>query len=397
MRSLTRKALIFVCYAMCIGTLCVTAASADIATYVYRGNNFVEIEGNPEIFSTKDRVKGRFTVDCDAAHPEGTCANLPYDNYFWVGAVRFESLSFSAGPASLPTADGHADINAFRFSTDSNGQIVHWDIDLTFDDPSGIINVDTDKKPWGSAIDSAAALGGGAVVHDNPGKWKRIGRPGKSPTSVFRNHNRNYGNLVGAGSCSDFDGGYRCRSIDTRENYDVKGTYEYTEASYHTERHEWGPGDGSEDHRWRVITCPVDEKSIAAHPNRVTIDLVLDSEGLGCYQEGYRYGWDPDTGDYFDPNYGFSGIWAIEGDWLDPFSYGSSMSNVKDKFYDGWSGTTFNSVHNCMSNWGDLMTRGGFSQTTPSGRTFFYPFEGPDGSAWSYYHVSSCNDNEGQK
>lgn len=213
---------------------------------------------------------------------------------------------------------------------------------------------------------------------------------------MYKFNNRAYGNSVGAGSCSDFEGGYRCRSIDAWENYDVKGTYEYTEAWYHTERHESNPHDGSYDHRSRYVTCPIDEKSIAANPSHVMVDIVLDTEAPGCYQWGERYGWNPSDGYYWEP-YGFSGIWVIEGEWLEPFSYGSSMSNVKDQFYDGWSGTTFNGLHHCKSNWGDLMTRGGFSQTIPSGTTFFYPFEGPEGSAWSYYNVSSCNDKELQK
>jgi len=214
------------------------------------------------------------------------------------------------------------------------------------------------------------------------------------PTYKF-NH-RSYGNLVGAGSCTDFDGGYRCRSIHVWENYDVKGTYEYTEATYHTERHEYDPNDESYEHRWRVITCPVDEKSIAALPNRVTIDIVVGSEVLGCYQDGYLYGWDPDIGYYSDEDYGFWGLWAIEGEWLDPFSYGSSMWNQNDKFFDGWSDTAGHAVHHCKSRWGDLMKSGGFSATNPSGRTFFYEFDGPLGSAWSFYNVSSCNDNEVQ-
>jgi hypothetical protein len=214
------------------------------------------------------------------------------------------------------------------------------------------------------------------------------------PTHKF--NNRTYGNSVGAGSCSDFEGGYRCRSIDVWQNYDVKGAYENTEATYQTEGHQWDPDDGSYEDRWRYITCPVDEKSIAANPGRVKLDLVLDTEAPGCYQWGERYGWNPNDGYYWEP-YGFWGTWVIAGEWLDPFNYGSSMWNAKDKFYDGWSGTTFNGVHHCKSEWGDLMTRGGFSRTAPSGRTFFHPFEGPDGPAWSHYYISSCNDNELQK
>ncbi len=43
------------------------------------------------------------------------------------------------------------------------------------------------------------------------------------PTYNFSN--RSYGNSV-AGSCSDSEGGYRCRKIRIWENYDVKGTFE---------------------------------------------------------------------------------------------------------------------------------------------------------------------------
>ena len=213
---------------------------------------------------------------------------------------------------------------------------------------------------------------------------------------LYKFNNRTYGNSADGGLCSDFDGGYRCREIHVWQNYDVKGTYEYTEAWYQTEVHRWNPDDGSYDHRWRYVNCAVSENSIAANPNRVTIDVALDTESPGCYQWGEHYGWNPDDGYYWEP-YGFSGTWVIEGEWLDPFSYGSSMWNANDKSYDGWSGTTYNGVHHCKSSWGDLMTRGGFSQTNELGRTFFYSFEGPDGPAWSHYNVSSCNDKDMQK
>ena len=139
---------------------------------------------------------------------------------------------------------------------------------------------------------------------------------------------------VEADGCHLFDGGYRCRGVQVRENYDVKGTLEYVEANYYNERHLYDPIDGSYDHRWRHMVCPVDEKSIAAHPNRVTIDLALDSDDPGCYQYGYLYGWNPSDGYYSEP-FGFTGIWAIQGEWLDPFSYGSSVWNQRDKSYDG--------------------------------------------------------------
>jgi len=215
------------------------------------------------------------------------------------------------------------------------------------------------------------------------------------PTYKF--NNRSYGNSVDGGSCSYFEGGYRCRAIHVWENYDVKGTFEYTEASFETWRYDYDPSDGSFEDSWRVLTCPVDEKSIAAHPNRVTIDVVLDTEDPGCYQYGHIYTWDPVNGYQWFPNDFSPGIRVIEGEWLNPFSYGSSMWNQKDKFYDGWSGTTVNGVHHCKSTWGDMMMSGGFTTISPSGSTRFNEFNGPDGPAWSNYTISSCNDNEVQK
>ena len=213
---------------------------------------------------------------------------------------------------------------------------------------------------------------------------------------MYKFNSRSYGNLAAAGGCSDFDGGYRCRNVQVWENYDVKGTYEYTEVFYQNERYWWDPDSDAYDHRWRYIVCPVDQKSIAALPKRVTIDIVINPEDPGCYQDGWHYGYDPDTGYYSEP-FGFTGIWAIEGEWMKPFSYGSSVWNEKSKSYDGWSETTFHGVHHCNSRWGELMTSGGWSVSTPNGRTFFYGFEGPYGPMWSYFNVSSCNDKDMQK
>jgi hypothetical protein len=153
--------------AMSMNIFCVDLAHALSLTYIYRGNNFVELQGDTSIFSTNDRVTAQFTIDCAAAHSAGNCSNLPYDNYVELGAVKLEPHSFSAGPASLPTSAGNVEITRFSFSTDSRARIVYWDMDLFLFDPSGSINVDTDN-----GLDSAAALGGGAVVVGNPGDWR---------------------------------------------------------------------------------------------------------------------------------------------------------------------------------------------------------------------------------
>ena len=138
-------------------TICISIDSALAAqvSYSYEGNNFVEVEGDPELFSTSDRVSASFTVDCAAAHPEGDCRNLPYQDYFERGAVDTATLIFSAGPVTLPTPNGGINVNRFLFSTDDNAQIIDWDMDLYSDELNPALNVDTDNV--GTGLDSAAA------------------------------------------------------------------------------------------------------------------------------------------------------------------------------------------------------------------------------------------------
>ena len=213
---------------------------------------------------------------------------------------------------------------------------------------------------------------------------------------TFKLHNRTYGNWVDGGSCTYLDDGYRCRSIQVWENYDVKGTFEYTEASFSTWTFTYDPNDGSYEDGWRFLSCPVDQKAITAQPNRVIIDVALDPDGPGCYQWGDLHTWDPINGDQWFPFSFTPGTREISGEWKDPFSLGTSMWNQKDKYVDGWSGMTTEAVHHCKGQWGDMMTSGGFAITRNS-RTRFYAFEGPDGQAWSSYNISSCNDNEVQR
>ena len=84
----------------------VNHALALTVNYAYEGNKFTDIEGEPDSFSPDDRVSAKFIVDCEAAHWAGDCANLPFDNYFELGAVVLEPESFTAGSASLPDPDG---------------------------------------------------------------------------------------------------------------------------------------------------------------------------------------------------------------------------------------------------------------------------------------------------
>jgi uncharacterized repeat protein (TIGR01451 family) len=147
--------------------LLANSVAALTMDYFYRGNPFVEVEGVTGLFSTTDRVTARFTIDCAVAHSEGTCRNLPYDDYFRLGAIDAESMSFSAGPVVLPTAEGRYEVSTFSFSTDYWRRIVDWDMDLFLSGPP--LNVDTDNANGG--IDSAGAPGESANVSGQPGVW----------------------------------------------------------------------------------------------------------------------------------------------------------------------------------------------------------------------------------
>ena len=154
--------------AICVGALLPAEANALSRTYVYTGSYFTagEVQGTNGVFTTEDRVMAVFTVDCASAHPEGDCKNLAYDNYYASRAVFPDSVVFTAGPARLPTEEGFVNVVRFSFATDQEGRIISWDLDLSWPDPGGIINVDTDLQ-----LDSVAALGEGATIWGRPGTW----------------------------------------------------------------------------------------------------------------------------------------------------------------------------------------------------------------------------------
>lgn len=135
--------------------------------YLYRGNDFVELEGISGLFSRGDHVTATFTIDCAKAHTEGNCRHLPYDDYFSTGAIDAKSIRFSAGPVVLPAADGSVEVRSFFFSTDYWRSIVDWDMDLFLSEAG--LNVDTDNVNGGT--DSAAAPGESASVRGQPGIW----------------------------------------------------------------------------------------------------------------------------------------------------------------------------------------------------------------------------------
>ena len=393
MRFLSKKILICACSVLCMSTVLVGAANADSVTYVYRGNNFVQIDGDPTIFSTKDRVTGRFTIDCSIAHPEGTCANLPFDNYLALGAVRFESLSFSAGPATLPTAEGLADINMFYFSTDANGQILDWNIDLTLFDSSGIINVDTDNSIHGP-IDSAAALGGGAVIFNDPGDWKTIGRPGRRSASMFKDHNRTYGNDVGANVCVDIPNGQRCADLYAWENYDVHGTFQHTDLSFYYWFHRFFPEGGwRQGSRW--LSCEVGPDAIRAHQNHVTLGVTVNPSNPGCFVDGYIEECDAQFNCTWQP-WSFPDGTVITGNWIKPINTSKAIVNQTDSVYDPWFDRTYKSAIHCNETGGQMMADGGFILEIGSRVRSFW-FDGFDTQGWSHYWLRSCNDRHEEK
>lgn len=208
---------------------------------------------------------------------------------------------------------------------------------------------------------------------------------------IFNNQSRAYGNGVAAGVCYDITNGFVCRDLSAWEDYDVKGTYDYTQASTTVYRWLYDPSDESWSNGWRYVTCPVDQKAIAAHPNGVTLKVFLDPEAPGCYWYGYLESWDPVNGYQFEP-WPFPAPMEISGEWLDPFSYGKWAINQMGTSYDGWSDTISASSVHCNQRWGEMMRSGGFSINSRS-----WVFEGPEGPVWSNFSTNSCNNHDKQR
>jgi len=99
---------------------------------------------------------------------------------------------------------------------------------------------------------------------------------------IFKEQNRNYGNSVYASSCNEIANGTICRDVSVWEIYDVKGTYEFTEAWLSSYRSQYNPEDGSSSFGYRYLTCPVGKKAITATPNSATLEAVLDPGAFGC-------------------------------------------------------------------------------------------------------------------
>lgn len=207
---------------------------------------------------------------------------------------------------------------------------------------------------------------------------------------IVNMQNRSYGNSVSANTCYDIENGFVCRYLDAWENYDVKGSFEYSEAAMATYRYTWDPEDGSWESGYRYLGCPIDEKAITVHKIGATLAATLDPEGLGCNSYGYLESWDP-VNEYQSVPWSFPGPREVSGEWADPFSYMQSIAIHKDTYYDGWSETRSTGAQQCHHIWGDMMTRGGFSIGIRS-----YAFEGPEGQAWGGFSLNSCNEHNRQ-
>jgi hypothetical protein len=207
----------------------------------------------------------------------------------------------------------------------------------------------------------------------------------------FKDQNRSYGNSVAGSLCNGIENGTLCRDLSAWENYDVKGTYEYTEAAISNSRYQYDPSDGSWSNSYRYLSCPIDRNALRVNPNQVTLEAVLDPNALGCYSYGYIESWDPINEYQFAP-FPFPGPMSVAGDWKDPFNYGESNSVQQNSYYDGSSAITTRTVDHCKYSWGDAMQAGGFSINERS-----YAFEGPYGPVGSSYNLSSCNTNSKQQ
>lgn len=209
---------------------------------------------------------------------------------------------------------------------------------------------------------------------------------------LIHDGSRTYGNSMGGDRCDTIGNLYRCVGVHAWENYDVKGTFEFTEVaiSLYTYR---SFDDGGWSEGWRSLACPVDKNAIVVHPNKLTLAAVLDPSAPGCYSQGQRVTWDPVDGYSVEP-FDWTEPRSVTGEWADPLSYSKSISTHRDSFYDGWSDTDNTAVRHCNESFGDLMKEGGFSFGI-SNR--WYAFEGVDTPGWSYFQTISCNENHKQQ
>jgi len=208
---------------------------------------------------------------------------------------------------------------------------------------------------------------------------------------IFSDHNRTYGNEVGADICFDVSGGQRCANLNAWEHYDVKGTYQYTGIWVWYSFGRPNLDGWRQSTRW--MSCQLSLKAIGAQPNHVTLEAVLHPNGPECDSGGQIEVCDESGNNcVFLQPWGFSDPTVVTGEWIDSLNTSKVVENRIDNFYDPWSETSHRTVTHCNENWGDLMTQGGFSiESGPRIRHF--PFQGIDTPGWSFYSLRSCNNN----
>lgn len=74
---------------------------------------------------------------------------------------------------------------------------------------------------------------------------------------------------------------------------------------------------------------------------------------------------------------GFPEPTVVTGEWIKPMNASKAVVNRTDSFYDPWSETSYKTVNHCNENWGDLMSKGGFTFDLGT-RVRHFPFEGFD-------------------
>jgi hypothetical protein len=131
------------------------AAKADPVTYVYTGNAFTTVNGP---YTTADAITGSVTLDA----PLG--ANLyAYEVPYW----DIVSFDFTDGVEEFDEANKFYPY--FGFSTDANGEIIRWFVNIST--PSTTIQFCTDcsyTPPEDSAQDGYGTLSGNT---NEPGTW----------------------------------------------------------------------------------------------------------------------------------------------------------------------------------------------------------------------------------
>jgi hypothetical protein len=209
---------------------------------------------------------------------------------------------------------------------------------------------------------------------------------------IFSNNSRTHGNEVFANVCVEIPQFQvqRCADVHAWEHYDVKGTYEFTGIAISYWFHRSNP-DGSSRTGQTWMFCQAGVGTIKANPNRVTLEAVLHPDGPECDTWGILEDCDA-LGICVPRPWGFSDPTVVTGAWIDPINTSKVVVNHTDNFFDSWTETSHKIVSHCNENWGDVMSRGGFSLGFGN-RTRDFPFEGLDTQGWTNYWLRSCNDN----